>query len=241
MPRKKRLTHEERFVELTNKNVPYESFIEHYQWLGRAYKYQQANPYDRPLYIFGMDKSGEGKNYNDAKWWVLASIPAFTDYIVSLDPYKRHGNCLTTMQGPLFGFMDWEYDIAINPSRDISAMLDTLFTCYNETWQHVFPNSDVTITRDSFLVLTSSNDVKVSFHVHGPFNHAFASTADLRVFMKEMMRIINDKYMDILMVVKYSVERKENVQWCFIDKMVYRHHKPVCCLHISTYNLVSNV
>ena len=227
MVKKQRLSHEQRKEILESKNIPYNSFIEHYQWLGRAYKYQQANPYDKPLYIFGMDKKEEGKNFNNAKWWVLASLPAFRNYIFSLDKFNRHGNCLTTIKGPLFCFMDLEFEKKRNLTKNVDLMMSTLFKCFDETWQEVFPKSKKTITRDDFLILESSNDEKYSFHAHGPFHHAFSSTFELRAFMKLMVRHIDAKYSEILMVRKKSDTRNEEIDWCFIDKMVYRNHKPV--------------
>jgi hypothetical protein len=226
MVKSSKLSVEERRDLLKEKNIPYENFLEEYEFLERAKLYQLANPYDKPLYLFARDKDDKGTS----KTWVLASPPAWTNYIFSYSPTNRPGHCVVTPDGHRYGYMDLEYYTEHNPNRDVNRMLDAIINYYNTVWLDQFGHTKMKITHDSFLILTASNQEKESFHLHGPFEYAFPDQRHLLYFMNQVHELVQADKSKIGIVNKSYYVRGERkmVQESFLDMMPYGSSGELC-------------
>jgi hypothetical protein len=171
--------------------------------------------------LFARDKDDTGTS----KFWILASVPAWTKHIFSLPANNRPGHCVVCPDdGKLFGFMDLEYYTEYNPDRNVTEMLSSIIRYYNKAWTMHFPHTNMNITMDSFLVLCASSEKKVSFHIHGPFEYAFPDKRHLTLFMSSVHeQLVKEK---ICMVRKEMY--KKSITESFLDMMPYKSTGECC-------------
>jgi len=143
-----------------------------YRWLGKATKYRENT------LIWGIDNG----NSKASKDWACGSARKAYEYVQQFPFENRYLNICSLETNVVFGVIDIDIYLEVNPNANIYQMIDILMKYYCLAWSSLFPELEVP-TMDDFMVLDASNDKKISKHIHGPFNYAWANIYHLKAFM----------------------------------------------------------
>lgn len=180
---------------------------------------------NKNYYSFMMEVPNDGR-----REFFFASLDEITKFFDSTPVQFRHiFSCLS--EAPIVGYLDLEYEKKMNQSINMEKQVEILIENFIELWKVYFPKEKVP-SQDSFLIITASNDVKESIHLHGPFGYGFKNGYHFKAFLHELIDHLMKK--DLCMIEK--IENKKQVKKSIIDLEPYYIHSSLRMYQCSKCN-----